>query len=475
MHTSKVMKHSFHICESLPEVGAKVGVWLAIFGTGLAGLGGVFPQSEALAALCLSAGVALLAPNIPQQWRRFTPTLRWALIGTVLVLLLSTLLALDSQRALFGTLERNIGALSILAALGLLMCGVRRAQLRLPLLAALVINVWALAWAMRADLSLAHSAWPGRFAGSMGNPAQLGNWALFALVYFLSNHNETERSKTLDYIGIAACAILLLAAGARAALLAAVMVVAVLWIRTRGRGRRIATTALLIVAGAALLWILSSSPERGASVSMRFQIAQQVAQQYAQLPFGAQLFGLGADHQPAVLSALSSPQEFADRAHNVVLDTLLCFGISGVLVLMVFSAAVLHLRRFDIGLAWLAACVTLQFSFALHAELALLACLLAPAPPEPSTKAISAPQVGASIALVALALASFAPLTSLMSVHWRRIDYAYQKFEHGQYAYRRGDFHEASQDFAAAHRLDKLREDYARALAQTQDRMRKSD
>jgi O-antigen ligase len=173
-----------------------------------------------------------------------------------------------------------------------------------------------------------------------------------------------------------------------------------------------------------------------------------------------------------VLHALSNANEFADRAHNVVLDTLLCFGLAGVLMLVVFAQALLRARRFDIGVVLLASIVTLQFSFALHAELALLACLVAPAIAVDRMPEMPIPhRVRLSIPWVALALASFLPLQSLSSTHWRRVDYAYLAFARGQASYRMHDLPGAAQAFERAAVFDPLREDYARAHRQTEQEL----
>jgi O-antigen ligase len=181
--------------------------------------------------------------------------------------------------------------------------------------------------------------------------------------------------------------------------------------------------------------------------------------------------GYGQDLQAAVLQGAvtraDAKTQFADRAHQLLLDSTLETGLLGSLLLLALLLLSLwrlrheHARFFAVVtglLCW-------QVSFALTAEKALLIILLCA-----DARAVSDAQAAASklrlrsllAALTVAAFALFAFSTSLLPWNKSRApEHAYLAFQAGQKAHAEGDLASAQTSFARASRLDPWRADMA--------------
>ena len=489
---------------------ADIALYCALFGSVFAfGLG---PDFERAKQLCIAIAAALFAACVQLAWH--SRAARWLVALSALLIVASTF-SLDPARAWFGSLERSQGLLGYLPLLVIAAARVRWHHLvRAVVLSVLVLAVWA--WAE-------HLAWPpfappgvARSYASFGNPNAFAGWLIMAIPLCAAGCWSDQKSwRSLSALALLLAISALWLSQSRAAALG-LLGGLLLWYTWRARPQRRRMWARGGLSACLLvftLWNLSSfRPDANNERLKLWQNAWSVLTAptpSATDPYPAlrPWLGYGADHQAALLHAADGV--IADRAHNLLLDTLLQFGLLGTLGLAVL--AVVILRR-----CWLAppgaesaarlvglsaALITWQFGFPLSAELLLLTLLLSARSAEPDSLVPSEPRssfateanhsvrsapnssvrpepvagqqpneqrwrIPVVVFALGLALYAYAPWPTLPLA--RTPERAYQQFKAGTQAYQRADYRQAVKHFAFAQQLDPLRADYraARATAQ---------
>jgi hypothetical protein len=281
----------------------------------------------------------------------------------------------------------------------------------------------------------------------------------------------------------------LLMLGTRSALLAVALWMLLIALKARGISNKrllLLAVIMLLVLGAAF------STWRSASVHERLLLWQAALHALADFQPGQWLFGVGADMrftvlEPAWIDLGGSAAMHADRAHQLVLDAVLSYGVAGLLV--GGSLAWLVIVR----MGWCASTValgswltSLQFGFALSADSVIAAIVLGLGWGQVRA-ARGADDLNANLqpanhslrnALSGLALATASIWTWLWPdpTHHplRKPEQALRQFEMAQRTLRGGErlslveqqqvLSKAEQQLAQALRLDPLRSDYSIAL-----------
>lgn len=323
-----------------------------------------------LAALALGAAAASALLGGGETGRaaarrfRLSPV-RWAALGLAAALALATAVSIDPLRSLHGALPRMAGLLSLLAPLALLWVAAPRLGAparRERLLTVLVATGGALAvWALAARAGLDPLRWReldgARAAGPQANPVFLGA-ALAALAPLALARAlvAAQRGARAQAFGAAALFVLELgaavAAGARGPLLGLAVGLALgaaAAARIAGR-RRLAVAAvggLLLMAlavplaapgaeGAGAKLRRAFDPERG-TVAQRLRLWEGVWDLLASRPAllwigqGPETLGLTlpAHLPPETPGLFYRPDQFHDRAHNLLFDWTVSAGVPG--------------------------------------------------------------------------------------------------------------------------------------------------
>jgi hypothetical protein len=474
---------------TFPSQLARVGLFFALFGSVFAfGFG---PDFERPKVWCTCLAAALLLPSAWQNCSAHTRLFKGALALGLAILTLSTLLAIDSNRALLGSLERSQG---LLLWFVLVITAIARidfeALCRALKWVVAILSVWTMMQmsgieSKLLDLVGQNGAWgaafPGRAFASFGNPNSFAGWLCLAIPILCYEANLRGRAR--DYAALLAALLMLLLTGTKAAWLAiSISAIASLWLQ---RNIEIRFVKLLFVGLVFLLiGLIIFPPNLGAlrldSAMQRIELWQSswnsVTHYLQTQDWLRLLLGAGADLQESALNAsrVGGLGYFADRAHNAVIDSFLTFGSLGAIGI---ACAILgKLRRqtskhtVAVKFSLLAGFLCWQFGFSLTAEKVLLAFLLGSlnGAKHPSAQAsassIPLPAVTFSIALLILSCLSFAPVGCDHLIALRKPEQAYCQFRIAQSAVINQQFPQALLALEQAHNLDPTRADYHRAL-----------
>ena len=365
------------------------------------------------------------------------------------------------------------------------------------LMGGVIISIWACVQALGLETALSggriqwqHAqGFADRVFASFGNPVNLGNWLGIALVYLLTQLPRVEDAVAPRWIIGLACGLIALAlclTGARAAIIGALLgAIVVVWPRLQKSRRLVVVGAFLGVAA-----LLSTLPGRSASLQARFELWQSVTSaQSAPLrnTFGQSdpqpslrfWLGYGQDLQSVPLSSqlAQAPGQFADRAHNSVLDVWLSTGVLGIIstLLLIGSVARLGGLSHDVLAVAIAAAVAWSVSFGLSADKSLFALILGAqwqTQPEPAPALRAWFAHSLSLAALLFCWLSYRPLPYSAAASdyaaWRKPEQAIAYFRRGQTIYAT-DPTAAAEAFGRAQSLSPWRSDLARARQQAND------
>ncbi len=448
----------------------------------------------------------------------------------LLALLMSALLSLDSTRALVGSLERSQGVLLVFILAVFALAQLPWALCRFWItVAALLSSVWALMQLAGVERLVLQLSWqfaePSRVFAGFGNPTALGGFLAMALPISAELALKSP-SKSIKFLGFSACLlgiVALLATGTRAALLGLVVASAlVLWRARHNQNAHISVKAvwlLLPVLLGSVLLVLTM--QRSASVQHRLELwrhasaaighaaqgkavlpspfTEPFAEQFGAAPpfergIGLRLWlGYGADMQSVPIEAAaaridgasksaSQPERrLSDRAHNLLLDSLLEFGLIGTLLLLAWVIRKIVLIK---QAPWrlcsaLAGLICWQAGFPLTAEKLVFVLVLCAGREEATAEVATkfAPRVWRlAIGVVAITLATFAfgPWLNRFNQQIRTPEAAFAQFRLGSQAFKLGQFQLAVQQYSNAIKLDPWRLDLraAKASAEIQAKRR---
>lgn len=374
------------------------------------------PLTPAFAAP--KAGALLLIAALALPWMPRPGWIWWSAVG---VLLLVTGLALDPALALWGRPPRAEGALLLLAILvfgalaGSLPTDHCRRLDRVLHLAGTLVALSVLAGVFRLSIPGLPAGFADGHGGTLGNPNTAGAVLAALLVHAAARGGDWRWLMPLY-------AAALFGTGSRAAWLATLLGWA--WLLPPGLLRRLAIGALL--SGAlALFATLALRAEPSASAALRLELwgsalraLQPVPRQDDALGPVRWLIGYGPEQQAEALERHRRPEQnrweqggeerVADRAHNLVLDGWLSFGLAG---LAAFAWMLRRIRRASDDSRPEAAAALALISAGLlgffgPAEWLLLALWLARCGNSPADPPRAGPSLTRALAGIALALLS---------------------------------------------------------------------
>lgn len=413
--------------------------------------------SEGFKLLFVGIGAALLLPRALTNARVLPHVLRLALAIWLLGLALSTSFALDPLQALMGSYERAQGTICLLICVILAMARVPKLALT-PVVAcaSIVVSFWACVQALGIEqaLSAGNIQWQdtqgfgARVFAGFGNPVNLGNWLSIAFAYLLVQWRDTGYGWRLGLPCVFAVVALCLS-GARAAMLAALIVGISIYWSALGAKSRFAVALTLLLATLAML----NMPNRSASIDARLVLWQNAMThptlvnslgQPDPYPSVRRWLGYGPDLQSAALANSASLGQFADRAHNAVLDLWLSTGLWGVASTMLLALTIWRTSKHPARLQGVlfAAAITWSVSFGLSADKSLLALILGAlwqdAPDEPQQPSTWRAPMLITIAVLFVWL-SYRPLPAGAPASdymwWRKPERAIANFRIGQKLY----------------------------------------
>ncbi len=292
--------------------------------------------------------------------RPLTPTLRRALVGLGLVLLLSTLLSTDPYTALFGSLDRANGALTQLSYLLLFTTVATRISgptsrklLDVAILTGVPICLLALAqaagWQPLPVLSDARSPLTTTLGRANFTGAYLALLLPLTLVAVQSAQTRWQRGGYVVFLLLQIAVIAL--TQARAAWIAGAVGLAVLlWLQAAPRWSRpvrwLSGLGGLIAGAGVLVFILQWGIASGGSIAARWTIWQASLR----LLWPRLWLGYGGDTLDQHFPAVYPPQlvyyqgrgVVVDRAHNWLLDWSLSYGVVATILLIGLISLVFH-------------------------------------------------------------------------------------------------------------------------------------
>jgi|GEM_PF-3560177 len=391
-------------------------------------------------------------------------------------------------------------------------------------------------------LTWENSAWqnsePNRVFAGFGNPTALGGFLAMALPVCaeMAKKGSRKSARVFGLIAGGLGVIALLASGTRAALLGlALAALFVYWLQ-RYKLQKPSNGMLMLgscALGSLILVVILFSPQRSASVQHRLELwgdagaaIASAAQSKVLLdaPFSVQLsgelpverfihariwLGFGADLQSVPLAAAryrqhAEPGEsgetrvnqtpisqtpisqttdlrFSDRAHNLLLDSLLEFGVIGTALLLIWLLrGVLRLQSEPWRLcAALAGLLSWQAGFPLTAEKLVFVLVLCAVPINTLSSSSAAvafylPRIFSCALALALSVYCFGPWLVSSNMKLRTPEAAYHYFQAGTSAFKARQFAVAKQQYTQAVAADPWRIDLRMALAQAEDQLRAS-